>query len=327
MLARVSHDASAAIYSLLGNAADLSLARTGFLKKWISRAKELHVKETELHNTLPENVRSVLKGKRILLWKEMLLVLGYADAKITDEVVKGFPMTGWTEESGVFQQNVRPPELTVDQLKGMALGLNHAVVDALRQAEVTELGEPAWKETQAEIAQGWLVPCGVDDLRRVHVAKRFPLKQGEKLRLIDVSAAGVNQTVGLVEKLRVETVDELSANLLVALVRGSSQMLPRLVGWTFDLKSAYKQFGVDEEHQQTLRIAQKHPDGGVRFFAVQSLPFGATASVSSFLRLAASIKFLGTVGLRLVWTNFFDDCTAICTEQSAEEVTFVWRPF
>ena len=143
------------------------------------------------------------------------------------------------------------------------------------------------------------------------------------MRLIDdFSAAGVNQTVGLVEKLRVETVDELSANLLVALVRGSSQMLPRSVGRTFDLKSAYKQFGVDEEHQQTLRIAQKHPDGGVRFFAVQSLPFGATASVSSFLRLAASIKFLGTVGLRLVWTNFFDDYTAICTEQSAEEVTF-----
>ena len=70
--------------------------------------------------------------------------------------------------------------------------------------------------------------------------------------------------------------DELSANLLVALVRGSEQALPRLVGRTFDLKSAYEQFGVDQEHQQTLRIAQKHPEGGVRFFAVQSLPFGAT---------------------------------------------------
>ena len=95
----------------------------------MSRAKELQAKETELHNTLPEHLRSVLKGKRILLWKEMLLELGYADAKIMDEVVKGFSMTGWTEESGVFQQNVRPPELTVNQLK---LGLNHAVVDALR---------------------------------------------------------------------------------------------------------------------------------------------------------------------------------------------------
>jgi hypothetical protein len=79
---------------------------------------------------------------------------------------------------------------------------------------------------------------------------------------------------------------------------------------------------VDLEHQQSLRIAQNHPDGGVKFFAVQSLPFGATASVSSFLRLAASIKYIGTVGLHLVWTNFFDDYTAICTAQSAPEVTF-----
>ena len=108
----------------------------------------------------------------------------------------------------------------------------------------------------------------------------------------------------------------------MTILRGAKLEGCKLVGRTFDLKSAYKQFGVDLEHQQNLRIAQKHPDGDVRFFAVQSLPFGATASVSSFLRIAASIKFIGTVGLRLVWTNFFDDYTALCTESSAAEVTF-----
>ena len=45
-------------------------------------------------------------------------------------------MTGWVEESGVFQPDVRPPEMTVQQLKGIALGVNHAVVDSLRQAAV-----------------------------------------------------------------------------------------------------------------------------------------------------------------------------------------------
>ena len=285
----------------------------------MTRAKELHVKEAELHSTLPGHLQSVLKGKRILLWKEMLLDLGYADEKIMDEVAKGFPMTGWTEESGVFQQNVRPPELTVDQLKGMALGLNHTVVDALRQAEVTELDEPAWKETQAEIAQGWLAPCDVDDLRTVHVAKRFPLKQGDKLRLIDdFSAAGVNQTVGLVEKLRVETVDELSANLLVALVRGSEQALPRLVGRTFDLKSAYKTVWCGSGAPTDVENSPRR----CKVFCSAVIAVWRDSAVSSFLRLAASIKFLGTVGLQLVWTNFFDDYIAICTEQSAEEVTF-----
>ena len=107
-------------------------------------------------------------------------------------------MTGWTEESGVFVPDVRPPDMTVDQLRGIALGLNHAVVESLAQAGDSELDVPAWEETQAEIQNGWLEPCEVSDLRVVHVAKRFPLQQGGKLRLIDdFSAAGVNQTVGL----------------------------------------------------------------------------------------------------------------------------------
>ena len=197
------------------------------------------------------------------------------------------------------------------------------MVESLAQAGDSELDAPAWEETQAEIQNGWLEPCEVSDLRVVHVAKRFPLQQGGKLRLIDdFSAAGVNQTVGMAEKLRVESVDELTATILVMLQKCGEGALLNLVGRTFDLKSAYKQFGVDVEHQKTLRIAQRHPGGGVKFFAVQSLPFGATASVSSFLRIAASIKFIGTVGLRLIWTNFFDDYTALCTRQTAQEVTF-----
>jgi hypothetical protein len=52
----------------------------------------------------------------------MLLELGYKDAKVIDEIIRGFPMTGWTEESGVFVPDVRPPDMTVDQLRGIAMG-------------------------------------------------------------------------------------------------------------------------------------------------------------------------------------------------------------
>ena len=323
LLARVSNDSLAAVNCLLGDAADLSLRRTRFLKRLLQRANELRDQEAELHESLPGHLKKVLKGKRILLWKEVLVQLGYPDAKVMDEVVKGFPMTGWAEQSGVFMPDVRPPEMNVEQLKGMALGLNHAVVGAIKNSEPSELDAPAWDETQLEVQQGWLQPCEVDDLSVVHIAKRFPIQQGGKLRLIDdFTVAGVNQTVGLGEKLRVESVDELAANVLVALSKAPPNHGLVLVGRTFDLKSAYKQFGVDVEHQRTLRIAQRHPEGGVRFFSVQSLPFGATASVSSFLRIAASIKFIGTVGLSLVWTNFFDDYTAICTPETTQEVTF-----
>ena len=131
------------------------------------------------------HLKKVLEGKRILLWKEVLEQLGYPDAKIMDEVVKGFPLTGWAEQSGVFMPDVRPPEMDITQLKGMSLGLNHAVVEALKNSEPSELDAPAWEETQQEVEQGWLRPCEVDDLREVHIAKRFPIQQGGKLRFID----------------------------------------------------------------------------------------------------------------------------------------------
>ena len=97
----------------------------------------------------------------------------------------------------MFSCLMRPPEMDITQL-GMSLGSNHAVVEALKNSEPSELDAPAWEETQQEVEQGWLRPCEVDDLREVHIAKRFPIQQGGKLRLIDdFTVAGVNQTVDL----------------------------------------------------------------------------------------------------------------------------------
>ena len=233
LLSRVLPETSVAVDGLLGDPASLKLERAKFLKHWSRRAAELKSQEKALHDSLPEHIRTVVAGKRLLLWKEMLTELDYPDAKVIDEVIAGFPMTGWAELSGVFDSSVRPPEMTVDQLRGQALGLNHSVVDSLRAAETSDLDQKAWEETQLEVDNGWLKPCEVSDLRTVHVAKRFAIQQGAKLRLIDdFSAAGVNQTVGLGEKLRVESVDELAACLLTVLSRGPQPLKDDLVGRT-----------------------------------------------------------------------------------------------
>ena len=55
-------------------------------------------------------------------------------------------------------------------LKGIALGVNHAVVDSLRQAATADLDGPAWDEAQVEV-ETWMAgavrsgrsafgPCG-----------------------------------------------------------------------------------------------------------------------------------------------------------------------
>jgi hypothetical protein len=46
----------------------------------------------------------------------------------TDEVHRGFPLTGWAQE--VFQTRVKPPDTSTEQVEGMAKGLNMACVVA-----------------------------------------------------------------------------------------------------------------------------------------------------------------------------------------------------
>ena len=97
------------------------------------------------------------------------------------------------------------------------------------------------------------------------------------------------------EKLRVDAIDEILAGISVLLDSQSFVTKGKgLLGRTFDLKSAYKQFGVDVPHSEKLRIAVKKPGGGVAFFKVLALPFGATGSVSAFLRISSAIAFIGS---------------------------------
>ena len=159
------------------------------------------------------------------------------------------------------------------------------------------------------------------------VAKRlFAIQQKDKMRLIDDSSAcGVNATVGLPEKLRVESVGQVVA-IIPSMMR-FRQTLSRLpwTGRTFDLKAAYKQFGVSLDESNRLKIAIKSGQSDVSFYNVLALPFGATGSVVAFLRIAAALSFIGTRGLLICWSSFFDDFTVVAPEKVAGNTQFYIR--
>ncbi|MEM1010406.1 MAG: hypothetical protein AAGJ35_15540, partial [Myxococcota bacterium] len=139
----------------------------------------------------------------------------------------------------------------------------------------------------------------------------------------DYTICGVNATVGLPERLRVESVKDLTAAFLVGMDRAPNGASPLQIGGkTYDLKSAYKQFGVSEQCVKKMKVALKHPQGHPVFYDVLALPFGATASVSAFLRLSASVAFIGVQALKLCWTVFFDDFSAVAPKSSCSEVCF-----
>ena len=138
----------------------------------------------------------------------------------------------------------------------------------------------------------------------------------------DFSVSKVNHTYGMKERLRVQSVDELCACLAAMLDGSDPALLPKIKGRTFDLKSAYQQYGVDAWHSNFLQICARDPAGGHGLFNVHALPFGATGSVTGFLRISNALAFIGTHALDLIWTAFFDDFIVICDEQEELNVTF-----
>eukprot|EP00435_Cladocopium_sp_Y103_P049576 s2642_g15.t1 len=297
LIARVPETAKTAIHELLHEPIHVRFKkRAAFFAKWLKRSLELKENEAKLHASLPAHLQRVLEGKKLLLWKEILLDLQYPDAE-------------------------GKPDYSLEHLLKLAPALNASVTGSLASAAESEHDQFVWDETHMEVRQGWLTPT-------VHsspecIAKRFPLPQANKVRLIDdFSINGVNGAYGLREKLRVQSVDELCSYIAYMMDNTKESIFPSLVGRTFDLKHAYRQFGVDEYHHDLLKIAVKKPGSTYELFNVGALPFGAVGSVSAFLRISSCLSFIGTGGLSIIWTAFFDDFTAVGDEHETENLTF-----
>ena len=87
------------------------------------------------------------------------------------------------------------------------------------------------------------------------------------------------------------------------------------MGRTFDLKAAYKQYGLNESDRELLRLAVRDTDShSIKYFGLNSLPFGAVGSVRGFLGISMALWFLGLKSLSLAWTAYFDDCAVFCAD-------------
>ena len=295
----------------------LAKERAAFVWKWSNRAKELAEDEKRLHESLQPHLQHLLRGKRLLLLKEVLTSLNYPDTTLVDEISAGFTLHGWMQESNVFPKDLKRPEYSLDMVKNMAKGLNQMIFSQVNATSNDELAKATWDSTVDEIEKQWVWRDVTSDISKVILAKRFGLQQKNKIRVIDdCSLGGYNKTYGTKEKLRVHAVDQIAAYLSWICTELGEQLDDELVGRTYDLRSAYKQFGVSAETRSQLRllvwdVEQNKPT----LLGVNALPFGAAGSVSAFLRISMAIWFIGTVGLKLCWTVFYDDYTVICKKR------------
>ena len=144
-------------------------------------------------------------------------------------------------------------------------------------------------------------PFEVESLLKGHVASpRFGIRQGSKVRPIDnLSVSGLNSTVGLPERLQVDTIDGVAAMIKRCMQLHGSHC--NLVGRTYDLKKAYRQLGVSKDHYRFSWIAAwSTTHKRVMLFRMKGLPFGGTASVAAFLRMSRALKEAGIAGAYLI---------------------------
>ena len=298
---------------------ELALVRCRQLAKWAVRAKQLGEAEKQFKRSMPEHLQVLLQNKRLLLLREMLEELDYPDKDLVKDISVGFKLTGWQEKTGVFPPCVKRPQFSVDTLRKLAKGLNRAIISQLSaENDDDEIVRQTWDKTLEEVALGYIWLDDKSSPDQVFLAKRFGLLQrAGKLRVIDdCSIGGVNGALGVVEKYKVHAIDETAAFLTWMLQFSQKGIeLEGLSGRTYDMKHAYKQYGIAVADRELVRLAVRNPlDHTVALFGINSLPFGASGSVGGFLRISLAVWYVGLVMFRLAWTAYFDDYTVFCRD-------------
>ena len=119
IIAQVPQEIKAVVHSMLdGDMLGRFESRASFLKKWLRRSLELKNEEQALHQKLPQHLQRILEGKRLLLWREILVDLEYPDVAVIDDILQWLQAYGVGPVYRCFQagrQKTVPWGATVDQ--------------------------------------------------------------------------------------------------------------------------------------------------------------------------------------------------------------------
>ena len=141
-----------AVASVVNDGPKLSdLKRKLMVKRVAKRVAELRDKERQLHQHLDPEVEVVLRGKNLLVWKELMEQTGFADDCIFNEMKSGFKC-GQANASGAFPLGHQPAQQSVDELRKQAKWLRASVTGKCKPFD----GRDPWDKTIKERDLGWI---------------------------------------------------------------------------------------------------------------------------------------------------------------------------
>ena len=333
-----------ALFSNLAEAPhQLTKSRCQFLRKWAKRAASLQTAEHELHESMPQHVRRVMEGKRILVMEELAKEMDWPDMGLFSELREGFKLVGTFEATGVFKAGVTLANISEEELEKNTKFLRPAILGRLKNFEDVELQKELFETTIKEASEKhWLEgPYDVEEVRQQLGDKwlpvrRFGVVQRDKLRPIDnFKESMLNQTFGCYEKVELKAMEHVLWMLVTltrymrhfgeikfvlsdgTLLEGHVHPAWRKVAFGLeatcvDMKSAYKQLPLSPcEYHRTVVSLWDVCNEKPACFLMRTLPFGASASVHHFLRISS---FIHAVGLHagLCWGAYFDDFPTLC---------------
>ena len=296
--------------------AEIARVRAVFFAEWTKRAMQLEKDEKKLKEEMNCNVANAVKGKRILLFEEMLKATKFPDLGVVDELRRGSDLTGNVPATGMLPGKFEPALISEEELCASAARIRNAAIHEVRGSGDAHVDEVVWDKTLDEVAKGWLLGPLADDTvpEDRPLSRRFGLKQRhDNIRLIDdYSESGVNSCVTVTESPLLHTVDIACAVLTIWFGMCEEAGIGKdLAVRTFDLASAYRQVGLSDKGQQFAFLRVFNPKKKrASLFKSLVLPFGAVRSVHSFLRLARALWWIGVCGCCIVWTSFYDDFIA-----------------
>ena len=198
---------------------EVARRRAKVLDHYRRRMNELAGEEAVLKASMDPDVRRVMEGKNLLLFKEVMADAGVMDPNLFSDMLHGLRLTGELKASGQFPAALKPATIDLDHLKKTSRWAKFLIESSCKKASSDmEVAAEVWKETAEQVQRGWLKgPWSWTEVEERFQgcwvpSKRFGVQQNEKVRCVDdLSEFLINSTVTQTERIELEGLDHVVA--------------------------------------------------------------------------------------------------------------------